>query len=147
MRAEFVRQLLENGETGEKGLYVDPLTTSCKLQGGWTDSHLHQFEAKGQLYEKPSGELSLPVKSELASVSIKSRCARRTQCCTSAILETAGLIRSSMKKSLLQRPRLSTRCVAGARASPPEFGDAEFPEGLEDSSARNAWTCWSRSEL
>jgi Plasmid pRiA4b ORF-3-like protein len=31
---------------------------------GWTDSHLHQFEAKGQIYGEPNPELELTMKDE-----------------------------------------------------------------------------------
>jgi len=31
---------------------------------GWTDSHLHQFEASGQLYGEPSADAGQPMKDE-----------------------------------------------------------------------------------
>jgi hypothetical protein len=104
------------------------------------DSHLHQFEAKGQLYGKSSPELHLPTRDEGH--------ARLDQVLTrpkdSMLYEydfgDSWTHRIVLEKILPPSPELKTpQCIAGARASPPEgcggvFGYAELLEALKDPS-------------
>jgi pRiA4b ORF-3-like protein len=109
---------------------------------GWTDSRFPQFEAKGQLYGKPSRELErdLPMKDEA--------CARLDQLLMrekdSMLYEydfgdtwTHQIV---LEKILApaQRGKIP-QCVDGARACPPEdcggvFGYVELLKALKDPS-------------
>lgn len=88
---------------------------------GWTDSHLHQFEAGGQLYGEPSPDFDMPVKNEahvrLAQVLVREK--------NSMLYEydfgDGWTHKIVLEKIFAPSPELKTpTCIAGARACPPE---------------------------
>jgi hypothetical protein len=107
---------------------------------GWTDSHLHQFEANGRLYGTPDPEFEMNVKNE-TRVRLDEVLPREKE---SMIYEydfgDGWVHRIVLEKILPPTPELKVpKCVAGARACPPEdcggvYGYAEFLKAIEDSS-------------
>jgi hypothetical protein len=107
---------------------------------GWTDSHLHQFEANGQLYGKPDPDFGLNVKNEtrvwLDQVLLREK--------ESMLYEydfgDGWVHRIVLEKILPSSPGLKVpKCIAGARACPPEdcggaYGYAEFLKAINDPS-------------
>jgi len=107
---------------------------------GWTDSHLHQFEAKGQLYGKPDPDFGPSVKDEtrlrLDQVLLREK--------ESMLYEydfgDSWTHQIVLEKILPPSPQLKVpRCIAGARACPPEdcggvYGYAEFLKAIKDPS-------------
>ncbi|HUF60651.1 MAG TPA: plasmid pRiA4b ORF-3 family protein [Verrucomicrobiales bacterium] len=107
---------------------------------GWTDSHLHQFEAQGQLYGEPDPEFGLSVKDE-------------TRVPLGQVLPQEGasmlyeydfgdgwIHQIVLEKILPASAELKVpSCIAGARACPPEDcggagGYAEFLKAIKDPS-------------
>jgi hypothetical protein len=107
---------------------------------GWMDSHLHQFEAKGQLYGKPGSDSYLPMRDDART--------RLDQLLTQpkdSILYEYDFGDSWTHQIVLEKivpasPELKVpQCIAGARACPPEdcggvFGYAELLQALKDPS-------------
>ena len=135
LRPPVWRRLLVSSSESLGGLH-DILQVAM----GWTDSHLHQFEAKGQLYGKPSRESFLPLKDE-ARVNLGQVLVREKE----SILYEYDLGDSwthqiVLEKVLAPSPNAKApQCIGGARACPPEdcggvYGYAELLETLKDPS-------------
>lgn len=107
---------------------------------GWTDSHLHKFEAKGQLYGKPDRDFGSSVNDE-THVRLEQVLLRVKQ---SMLYEydfgDSWIHQIVLEKILPPSPELKVpKCVAGARACPPEdcggaYGYAEFLQAIKDPS-------------
>ncbi len=99
---------------------------------GWTDSHLHQFEANGQLYGKPSREYSFPMKNE-ARVRLDQVLPREKD---SMVYEydfgDSWIHDIALEKIVPSSPDVKVpQCIAGARACPPEdCGGVDGYDGL-----------------
>ena len=107
---------------------------------GWMDSHLHQFEAKGQLYGKPSPELDLPMRDEARTRLDQVLTHPKDFLLYEYDFGDSWTHQIMLEKVLPSSHELKTpQCLAGARACPPEdcggvFGYAELLRALKDPS-------------
>jgi hypothetical protein len=107
---------------------------------GWSDSHLHQFEAKGQLYGKPHSEFGPSVKDETRVRLDQVLLRDKESMLYEYDLGDSWTHRIVVEKILPPSPQLKVpKCIAGARACPPEdcggvYGYAEFLAAIEDPS-------------
>ncbi len=107
---------------------------------GWTDSHMHQFEAQGQLYGQPDPDFGLSVEDE-TRVPLDQVLQREG---ASMIYEydfgDSWIHQIALEKILPASTELKVpSCVAGARACPPEDcggaeGYAEFLKAIKSPS-------------
>jgi hypothetical protein len=107
---------------------------------GWTNSHLHQYEARGQLYGKPHPEFSLQVQNE-ARVRLDEVLVREKDAMLYEYdFGDSWTHRIVLEKIVVAPPDLKLpKCVAGARACPPEdcggvYGYAELLKAIRDPS-------------
>jgi hypothetical protein len=119
---------------------LEDLHDILQVAMGWTDSHLHQFEAKGQLYGKPSREYSLPMKDE-ARVRLGEVLLREKDSIVYVYdFGDSWTHQIVLEKIVAPSPDVKVpRCIAGARACPPEdcggvFGYAELLKVLKNPS-------------
>jgi|SRR5689334_332097 len=107
---------------------------------GWTDSHLHQFEAKGQLYGTPDPDFPVPIKSE-GRAQLNDILAREKDWMLYEYDFGDGWVHKIvLEKIIPASSKLKVpSCAAGARACPPEdcggpYGYAEFRKAIRDPS-------------
>ena len=106
---------------------------------GWTDSHLHQFEAKGQLYGKPTRELELdlPMKDEARARLDQLLMREKDSMLYEYDFGDSWTHQIVLEKILAPSPQIKVpQCTAGARACPPEdcggvFGYVELLKALK----------------
>lgn len=135
LRPPIWRRLLVPGSVS-----LEELHDILQIAMGWTDSHFHQFEAKGQLYGVPSREWSMPVENE-ARVGLDQVLLREKD---SMLYEydfgDGWLHQIVVEKIVASSPELKApRCIAGARACPPEdcggaYGYADLLRVLKNTS-------------
>jgi hypothetical protein len=107
---------------------------------GWTDSHLHQFEAKGQLYGKSDPDFGPKVKDETRARLDQVLLREKEWMLYEYDFGDSWTHRIVLEKVLPSSATLKTpKCIAGARACPPEdcggpYGYAEFLMAIKDPS-------------
>jgi hypothetical protein len=107
---------------------------------GWTDSHMHQFEAKGRLYGKPTRELELPMKDEARTRLDQLLMREKDSMLYEYDFGDSWTHQIVLEKILAASPQVKVpQCIAGARACPPEdcggvFGYSELLKALKDPS-------------
>lgn len=105
---------------------------------GWMDSHLHQFEAKGQLYGKPDSESYLPIRDEARTRLDQVLTQPKDSIFYEYDFGDGWTHRIVLEEIIPASPEVKApRCIAGARACPPEdcggvFGYAELLQVLKD---------------
>jgi hypothetical protein len=131
------RRLLVSSSSSLKELHY-----ILQVAMGWTDSHLHQFEAKGQLYGKPGPELdlNLPMKDEARAALDQLLVREKDSMLYEYDLGDSWTHQIVLEKILPTSPQVKVpQCTAGARACPPEdcggvFGYVELLKALKDPS-------------
>jgi Plasmid pRiA4b ORF-3-like protein len=121
-------------------LSLEDLHDILQVTMGWTDSHLHQFEAKGQLYGRPSRESFVPIKDE-ARVRLSEVLLREKESMLYEYDFGDSWTHQIVLEKVVAPPAdvKAPQCIAGARACPPEdcggvFGYAELLKALKDPS-------------
>jgi pRiA4b ORF-3-like protein len=88
---------------------------------GWTDSHLHQFEARGEFYGKPDPEFGAPMKAE-SRVRLDEVLVRVKDAMIYEYDFGDGWTHKIVLEKILEPAEgiVAPSCIAGARACPPE---------------------------
>jgi Plasmid pRiA4b ORF-3-like protein len=119
---------------------LEDLHDILQVAMGWTDSHFHQFEAKGLLYGKPTREFSLPMKDEARVRLDQVLLHEKDPMAYEYDFGDSWTHQIVLEKIVAPSPEAKApRCIAGARACPPEdcggvFGYAELLKVLRDPS-------------
>ena len=124
----------------QSSLTLKDLHNILQIVIGWTDLHLHQFEAKGQLYGRPDRESPVSIRNE-ARVLLGEVLPREKDSMLYEYDFGDGWIHKVvLEKIVSPSPKVKVPCcVAGARACPPEdcggpYGYAEFLKAVRDPS-------------
>lgn len=98
---------------------------------GWTDSHLHQFEAKGQLYGRPDRESPVPIRNEGRTHLGKVLLREKDSMLYEYDFGDGWMHKIVVEKIVSPSPKVKVPCcVAGLRACPPE--DSGGPYGYAE---------------